>query len=216
MNLQIDFEGLKELVDRCDAAPEVIGKALRSAVKSGLYHVRQKLVDTKKSNALSWPKLKSFPSQKQIDALLASGSKTKTLGAFLKGQAAIFDNKEKAFFGSLGNALLYNFDPDKLSGEAGGVDTPRVKLSERGKELWRKLQAGYDKPVDDRTRRFFAGIGIPIRQTTTVFHIPQREFFGPVADQQVAAVNSLLFAVVADKISNGFQKTDYLDKMFPA
>jgi len=213
LNLKVDYEGLEALIAKCDAAPEVIGAALRSSIKSCLFHLRTKLVATKKNNDLGWPKTEPFPTQKQIDALLESASASKLLGAFMRGQKAIFDNKDRAFFGRLGNALFYNFDADKLSGEVGGVDTPKVSLSERGKDIWRKLQTGYDKPVDDRTRRFFGGIGIPIRRSTTMFHIPSRPFFGPVADANTSAINALIPAVLADKIANGFEKTDFLDTM---
>ena len=214
MNISINFDEILKLQAQFGIAPKVMNRAINSSLKSGLFHIRKKLRAAITENEFEWPKQKAFPTVSDIEAI-SQDSASGILSGFLRGQKKIFEAKDRPFFGKLGRLLFYNYDESKYSGEVGAVNAKgQAKIGEKAKEIWGKLQTGYEKTVSAGARRFFGAIGIPIRASTTMFHIPARPLFGPVAVKRADEVNKLLMAVIAEKVGSGFVKTDFLDKAF--
>lgn len=217
-NIVFEYSGFRQLVADLGAAPEVFKKATDSAVKSALYHLRLKLKEAVRTNEFGWPKQKAFPTDRQLAQLVSkyeTGKGSSLLNAFLRAQALIFANQDKPFFGRLGKLMFYEYHPDTISGDVGAVNAKgQNKIGLKGQTVWRKLQMGYEKPIDSKTRSFFAMAGIPIRRTTTVFHIPARPLFGKVADARSAEVMGMLNKTIAEKIQANLFHTDTMDKAF--
>ncbi len=214
MGIALDFDELNKLRNKLGSSDAVFARALKSGISSASFHLKTKLRKGIDDNAFGWPIQKSFPSMADIHAS-ESTKASGILSGFLRGQKAIFDNKQKPFYGQVRKLLFYNYDPKTISAEVGVIDTPsQSKIGEKAKYIWRVLQTGFEKPVSGRTRAFFGAIGLPIKKSTTMFRIPSRPLFGPVYDQEKNAVMGILQLVIGEKLQKGFEHTDIYDKAF--
>jgi len=205
----IDFDGLSTLQGQFNAAPQVIDRAINSALKSALYHIRLKLKSAVVENEFGWTRQKPFPTGIQMLSLSRRQKRARD------GWNNPTYQKDRPFFGKLGKLMFYNYDEKIYSGEVGAVDAEgQNKIGEKGKTIWRKLQLGYSTPVVPGMRRMFAAMGFPIKNSTSIFQIPARPLFGPVASKRADEVRTLINVVIADKISNGFKHSDIFDNIF--
>ena len=207
MNLTVTLDADKymELFETLKASPAIMARALKSGLSSAGFHMRKKLVGAVKENKLGWPELRRHtPTGRSMTPWLSTHRPP--------GFNRITSNGQ--LFGRLTRILRYQYESSPSPFVKVGILTE--KFGEKVGKLARLFQEG--KPnfgavfITPQMRRYFAAAGIPFKRTTTQLSSQPRPLFGPVYDQEIEIVKSLVFTVIADKLTNGFAHRDILDK----
>lgn len=120
---------------------------------------------------------------------------------------------KRKLFGKLARILRYQFVPEKLRTEVGVL--PQI-TGDKSALLARNFQLGIANwgrsVVTASMRKYFAAIGMPLAASTTMLNPAKRPLFGPVFDKNIRYIESLIYTVVADKLTRGFAHRDVLDR----
>lgn len=212
LSAKVDFDELAILAGKLGSAPNEIARALKSGLSSAGFHFKKQLTDAVKGNALGWPELKKYPGSNSN----AGAPMTAHMSAnwATKGRRGFSTTATKRkLFGKLARILRYQFVPEKLRTEVGVL--PQI-TGDKSAILARNFQLGIPHwgraEVTPSMRKYFAAIGMPLSPSTTRIKPAERPLFGPVFDKNIAYIETLIFTVVADKLTRGFAHRDILDR----
>jgi len=212
LSATVDFDELAILAGKLGSAPIEIARALKSALSSAGYHFKTQLTNAVKGNTLGWPELKRYPGAGvNAGAPMTAHMSANWAAKGRKGYAT--SAQKKKMFGKLARILRYQFNEGSLSTEVGIL--PQI-TGDKSALLARNFQLGIANwgrsVVTASMRKYFAAIGMPLAASTTMLNPAKRPLFGPVFDKNIRYIESLIYTVVADKLTKGFAHRDVLDR----
>lgn len=224
LNFAIDFDALQKLADNLNLAPKILKSAINSSMASAGYFLWHRITVAIASNEFGWKQLAKHPKYgRSLTSIFnnnppRSSRVGKGIRVSRKGPARAITGlkgKDTTFWGTLGNAIRYSVNKEKMSTVIGVLELAGTKGAMIAEQIQKPHTVNLSVPGEyfGKTQRnmnnYFRALEIPLSANNSSFMSPGRELFNNVYAKYSPTVNTLINAVIADKLTNGFEHKDF-------
>jgi len=188
----LDPTDLVKLGESLGKKPAEIGRAIFSGIKGAAYYFQQALKNAVKKNRFGWAPLRKYHSERATVASLMALNPPEAGKTIVSRKG-----KKKGRAGNISNMFRYDADLATLSAEIGVL--PKF-FGQKGVQYFRGFTGGGTFTVDPKMRRYWAALGMPLKQDTGTLYSPMRKLLEPLWTAEYKNIEKVMFVDFQRKI----------------